>query len=199
MHITFSCSFSYSLSENVEYSSLCYTVGPCCLSILYVTACICQSQAPNPSLLHPLATTGLFSMSVSLFLPIGKLICVVFQISHINDIMWHLSDFTCENLQVRPCCCRWHYCVLFMAEWCSTVYLCTLCVCLHTHTYTHGPPWLRVYKVQQSLFRYLFWTRNDGWLYQSDGKKRSGLMCKAFKRQTQYGSNYWIGRGGMRE
>ena len=24
------------LSHNIEYSSLCYTLGPCCLSILYV-------------------------------------------------------------------------------------------------------------------------------------------------------------------
>ena len=25
----------------IEYSSLCYTVGPCCLSILYIVVCIC--------------------------------------------------------------------------------------------------------------------------------------------------------------
>ena len=28
--------FYYGLSQNIEYSSLCYTVGTCCLSILYV-------------------------------------------------------------------------------------------------------------------------------------------------------------------
>ena len=28
--------FHYGLSQNIEYSSLVYTVGPCCLSILYV-------------------------------------------------------------------------------------------------------------------------------------------------------------------
>ena len=30
----------YGLSQDIEYSSLCYTVGPC-LSILYVIVCIC--------------------------------------------------------------------------------------------------------------------------------------------------------------
>ena len=38
---SFSHSFFYGLSQDIEYSSLCYIVGPCCLSILYITACIC--------------------------------------------------------------------------------------------------------------------------------------------------------------
>ena len=29
--------FHYSLSQDIEYSSPCYTVGPCCLSILKVS------------------------------------------------------------------------------------------------------------------------------------------------------------------
>ena len=29
--------FHYSLSQDTEYSSLCYTVGTCCLSTLYIT------------------------------------------------------------------------------------------------------------------------------------------------------------------
>ena len=37
----FNILFCYDLSQDTEYSSLCYTVGPCCLSILYITACIC--------------------------------------------------------------------------------------------------------------------------------------------------------------
>ena len=59
------------LSQDIEYSSLCYTAGPCCLSILYIVICICSSQIPNSSLPNSpslLATTSLFSMSVSLFL-----------------------------------------------------------------------------------------------------------------------------------
>ena len=34
-------SFHDGLSQDIEYSSLCHTVGPCCLSILYVIVCIC--------------------------------------------------------------------------------------------------------------------------------------------------------------
>ena len=39
--------FHYWLLRDIEYSSLCYTVGPCCLSILYIVVCICLSQTPN--------------------------------------------------------------------------------------------------------------------------------------------------------
>ena len=31
----------YGLSEDIEQSSLCYTVGSCCLFILYLIVCIC--------------------------------------------------------------------------------------------------------------------------------------------------------------
>ena len=33
--------FHYGLSQDIEYSSLCCTVGPCCLSILCIIVCIC--------------------------------------------------------------------------------------------------------------------------------------------------------------
>ena len=35
----FSTLFHYDLLQNIEYSSLCYTVGPCSLSILYHSIC----------------------------------------------------------------------------------------------------------------------------------------------------------------
>ena len=28
--------FPFRLLQNIEYNSLCYTVGPCCLSVLYM-------------------------------------------------------------------------------------------------------------------------------------------------------------------
>ena len=40
-YILFYIFFHYGLSQDIEYSSLCYTVGPCCLPILCVTVCIC--------------------------------------------------------------------------------------------------------------------------------------------------------------
>ena len=33
--------FHCGLSQDIEYSSLCYTIGPCCLSILHIVVCIC--------------------------------------------------------------------------------------------------------------------------------------------------------------
>ena len=49
-----------------KYSALCYTGGHCCLSILFIIVYICSSQNPNPSPASLLATTSLFSKSVSL-------------------------------------------------------------------------------------------------------------------------------------
>ena len=43
IYILFQIIFHYSLLQDIEHSSLCCTVGPCCLSILYTIACICQS------------------------------------------------------------------------------------------------------------------------------------------------------------
>ena len=39
--ILFQILFQYRLLKSTEYSSLCYTVGPCWLSILYVVVCLC--------------------------------------------------------------------------------------------------------------------------------------------------------------
>ena len=36
--------FHYDLLQDIEYSSLFYTVGPCCLSILYVVLRISESD-----------------------------------------------------------------------------------------------------------------------------------------------------------
>ena len=33
--------FYYGLPQDIEYSSLCYIVGPCYLSVLYIVVCIC--------------------------------------------------------------------------------------------------------------------------------------------------------------
>ena len=43
----------YGLLMDSEYSFLCYRVRPCCLSILYVMACICSCQPPTPFLPTP--------------------------------------------------------------------------------------------------------------------------------------------------
>ena len=43
--------FPFSLLQNIEQNSLCYTVGLCWLTILHIVACTYQS--PNPSLFLP--------------------------------------------------------------------------------------------------------------------------------------------------
>ena len=50
---SFSYSFLYGLLQVIECSSLCYTVGLCCLSILYIVVCFYSEKvmAPTPVLL----------------------------------------------------------------------------------------------------------------------------------------------------
>ena len=38
---SFAIIFHYRLLQDIDYSSLCYVVGPCCLSSLYTVMCIC--------------------------------------------------------------------------------------------------------------------------------------------------------------
>ena len=51
IYIIFYIPFHYGLLQDIEYSSLCYTVGPCCLSILYNVNLLIP--APNFSLPIP--------------------------------------------------------------------------------------------------------------------------------------------------
>ena len=41
IYILFHILFQYGLSWDIEYSSLWYIEGPCCLSIIYLMVCIC--------------------------------------------------------------------------------------------------------------------------------------------------------------
>ena len=49
---SFQILFPGRLLQDNEWSSLCYTVGPWCLSTLFVVLYICQSKLPNLYLLH---------------------------------------------------------------------------------------------------------------------------------------------------
>ena len=41
IYILFHILFHYGSSQDINHSSLCYTVGLCCLSILHIIVCIC--------------------------------------------------------------------------------------------------------------------------------------------------------------
>ena len=47
--ILFQILFPFRLLQNIEQSSLCYTVGPCWLSVSNIAVYTCQSQTPNLS------------------------------------------------------------------------------------------------------------------------------------------------------
>ena len=52
------------------FGSLCYTVNPCGLSVLFIAVCVSVNPVllSYPCPLSPLVTISLFSMSVGLFL-----------------------------------------------------------------------------------------------------------------------------------
>ena len=57
--------FHYRLLQYIEYSSLCYTVGPYCLSVLYIIVYICKFKLLIYPPFSPSITISLFSVSAS--------------------------------------------------------------------------------------------------------------------------------------
>ena len=41
LYMLFQILFHYRLLQDMEYSSLCYILGPCYIPILYIVVCIC--------------------------------------------------------------------------------------------------------------------------------------------------------------
>ena len=87
--------FHYGLSEDIKYISLFYIVRPHCLFIVYICWFVSASPKlpflPFPASPPPLATTSLFSISVSTFLfPRYAHLCHSLG-SHICDVVWYLS------------------------------------------------------------------------------------------------------------
>ena len=68
IYVPFHILFHYDLSQSIAYSSMCYRVGPCCWSVLYILFASANPKLPlHPSPTHPspLVTTSLFSLSAS--------------------------------------------------------------------------------------------------------------------------------------
>ena len=78
-YIIFEVILHYKLLQDIDYSSLCYTIGPCCFSTLYIVVYICLSQTPSLSLCPP--STPSFSFInhkfVFYFCFIKKFICII--------------------------------------------------------------------------------------------------------------------------
>ena len=98
--LSFLYAFHNGLSQDIECSSLCYTVGPCCLSVLYIVVCICYSQTPNLSLppppLSPLVSIRSFSMSASVSYSLVSQRPLIFSVTflslsvHCLEGGWHI-------------------------------------------------------------------------------------------------------------
>ena len=78
--ILFEILFPFRLLQNIEQSSLCYTVGSCWLSILKRVVCIYSSQTHNVSLAttFPLWQPFVFCLWVCCFCFVNKFICIIF-------------------------------------------------------------------------------------------------------------------------
>ena len=107
---------SIGLAQDVEYSFLCYTLGPCCLSILKGVVCIYQPQIPSPSVsrpFSPLATTRLLPVSLFLFhrqVHLSHTLDPTCRWYPMVSVFLFLTSFIAfDNLKLHPCCCKWHY------------------------------------------------------------------------------------------
>ena len=92
--VLFQILFPLKLLQNIEQSCLCFTTGPCWLSILNMAVCTCQFQTPSlsiPPFFLSLITINSFSKSVVCFCFLNKFICIIFQIPHVSHITVCLS------------------------------------------------------------------------------------------------------------
>ena len=70
--VLFQILFPIRLSQSTEQSSLCYTVGPCWLSILNIAVCACQSQTPSTYF-----ALGTFLSTLQIFIAITEVFTVI--------------------------------------------------------------------------------------------------------------------------
>ena len=66
--------FYYRLLQDIEYSSLCYIVGPCCLSTLQIVVCICYPNYIQIYIYPNIISNSQFTLP--LFRPLCVCACV---------------------------------------------------------------------------------------------------------------------------
>ena len=86
--------FSYSFPSwfiiRFEYSSLCYTIGNCCcLSILYIIVCICNSKLPIPPLGNHRSVFCIFICVHAKSLQLYLTLCDPGAIAHQASLSWN--------------------------------------------------------------------------------------------------------------
>ena len=101
IYILFHILFHYSLLQDIEYSFLCYTVWPCCLSILYVVVCIYSSQTPYLFLIPPLFFLTWIWQTDNFFLP---LIWVIRPSVLFNDSIMGQEEMTANGISPISIC-----------------------------------------------------------------------------------------------
>ena len=109
--------FPYRSLQSIEQNSLCYMIG----YLFYIQQCVYVSPYlsiyPSPTLVPG---KHVYFLHLYLYFCLAnEFIFSHFQIPHMSDIMLFvflcLTHFTqCDNLQVQPCCCQWHYFILFL-------------------------------------------------------------------------------------
>ena len=118
-HTLFRCDLSQDADDGSLWRAAGMSFDAVCpsLPLLIPTS---LSTLPSPS--SPLATTGLLSLSVSLFLFWRKVhLCCALDSTCKQCrpifVLLCLTDFTQDDhLWVHPCSCRWHCCLLFYDE-----------------------------------------------------------------------------------
>ena len=126
IYILFYILFHCGLSQDIEYSSLCYTLGPTLLSI-----------HSKWSSLH-LSTPNSQSMRLPPLLPIGNcksVLCESVSVSQTGSFVPILDStyrwyhmvlvflfltycIAYDNLKLYPCCCKWHYSTgIYLYNW----------------------------------------------------------------------------------
>ena len=104
---SFSYIFHHGLYQETGYSSLCYTGGPHCPSILNIIVCIYEPQTHSPSYSLPSPPWQPQVCSLCLWVSfcfVDWFICAIFQITHISDIIWFVFLLlTSLSLRISSC------------------------------------------------------------------------------------------------
>ena len=115
--VLFQILFTHRLLPNIEYSSLCCTVGACCVSVLYIEVCVCVDR----KLLLSLPRLPFGNQPSVCFLCLcvpscfeNKFICVVFWILCLAPCephpvleaqRWGWAQVDASKLRLCCCCC----------------------------------------------------------------------------------------------